>query len=278
MPAVLESRPTGSGLATMSWASVRTGMRRMPALYFSLLAASLLSAAASFYVRWHQNEIMRILGADPDSGILKVTFVILSGLAHLLVDSFIFTIAAVAMHRFILLGEVGSTALFPTSIYVRRFYGGLLAITVLAVAPIVAAAVLVRLLPSLYTLILPIAFFASVFIFIRSVMVLPATAIGDFRTGLLEQIEASWHQMDGQFWLFIRGGIWVAWPFFLLLFLFLMVVLLAPMTGITGWPDLTLPYKLLNDGLISFVISVLDVGLASWLYAWVRTKDGEVIS
>src|SRR5258708_36387252 len=103
-------------------------------------------------------------------------------------------------------------------------------------------------------------FWINIFIFVRLPMVFPAVAIGDLQGGLHKQFSASWRQMNGQVWLFIVGAIGVAWPFILLIFLMVLLGLLAPAFGYAGWLDLrhSLPYKLLNDGLISFAIFVLD--------------------
>ena len=114
----------------------------------------------------------------------------------------------------------------------------------------------------------------SLYVFVRLAMVFPAVAIEDFKASFWEQFNASWRQMDGQFWLFFSGAICVAWPFILLLFFVAAGGMLALAFDYHGWPDLKnmLSYKLLDDGLISFIIAVLDVGLASWLYAWVRQR------
>lgn len=277
MPAVLESRPTGSGLAAMSWASVRSGLRHMPALYYSLLAAYLLLTAASFYVDKHSNEGMQILGVDPAAPFPEFLYLTLSSLIEGIFGYFVLTIAAVAMHRFVLLGEVARPAALITSIHVRRFFGALIAITVLACVPVVPAVVLARLVPQLSVIFVLVGFGVAIFLFVRATMVFPAVAIGDFRAGLREQFKASWRQMDGQFWLFFSGVICVAWPFILLFFLLALIGMLALTFGYRDWPDLKnmLSYKLLDDGLISFAIFILDVGLASWLYAWVRQVPEE---
>jgi hypothetical protein len=165
--------------------------------------------------------------------------------------------------------------LLPTSVYIRRFFTLLIVDYVIISVPFAAAVALAFLLPELSTIFLLVAFCASAFLFVRLVMVFPSVAIGDFQAGLREQFSASWRQMDGQFWLFIGGAICVAWPFILLTFLLMLIGLLATASGYAGWLDLRYPlllYKLLDKGLISFAISVLDVGLASWLYAWVRQE------
>lgn len=280
MTAAPESQPSGPNLAAKSRISVLDGFRRMPVLYLSLLAAYLLLAAAAFYADRHSNEVIRLLGGDPSSEFLQGVYPVLCGLVEWLLDSLVLTIAAVAMHRFILLGEVGGPALTPSSLYMRRFFGALLVVEMLAFVPLLAAAGLALAVYSFGIVFLLIGFCAAVFIIIRSSMVFPAMAIGDFRDGLIEQIEVSWRQMDGRVWTFISGVICVAWPFILLIVFLALFDAVGFLTGIAHWPHFTntLPFKLLNDGFIQLIVLVLDVGLASWLYAWVRPKNDGAIS
>src|SRR5258708_18944606 len=198
MPAVLESRPSGDDLASRSWTSVRDGLSRMSTLYVLLFVAYLLLEIASFYVDRYPNEGIRILGGDPSSPLLKWAYQALIAIVDAVLSYLILTISAVAMHRFILLGEVYGRALFPTSVYIRRFFISLVIISVVALTPYFVAYALARLFPQLFIVFVFTGFCINIFIFVRLTMVFPAVAIGDLQGGLHKQFSASWRQMNGQ--------------------------------------------------------------------------------
>ncbi|HWY61543.1 MAG TPA: hypothetical protein VNW15_06555 [Rhizomicrobium sp.] len=179
-----------------SWSSVRAAFLSMKSLFLSAAFASLLlSAFAVFGPDW--------IGSQPR---LTATLVqIAIAVLVLFLRMLILAPVAVAVHRFVLLGErtPGIISLRPS--YTRRFALWLCAISLafFAVAALGAALSLSFVLGARGKLFFFVSLIAAIVCSVFSVLVFPSIAIDESSSGWRGRLGASWRRMDGHFWLFV---------------------------------------------------------------------------
>jgi hypothetical protein len=196
-----------------AWASVRDAFLSMKALFLSAALASLiLSVFAFFGPDWIGGQ------SRLTAGLVQFAIAVLALFLRLL----ILAPVAVAVLRFILLGEhtPGIISLSPS--YTRRFALWLCAFS-LAIFVFVALGTALTLSPvsgGLGKLLFFVSLIAAAVCSVFSVLVFPSIAIGESSLGWRNRLAASWRRMDGHFWLFVGLSLATILPVVLVVIVF----------------------------------------------------------
>jgi len=195
MDRAADENPSSWTVVGPAWASVRKAFLSMKLLFLSAALASLALSTFLFYgPGW--------IGGQSRLGLALAQLVI--ALLSLFLRLLILAPVAVAVHRFILLGErtPGIISLRPS--YTRRFalwlWGFSLVISV--VIGVGASLSLNFVLGAFGKLIFIISVVSVAVCSVFCVLIFPAVAIDEPSSGLRDRLGASWRRMDGHFWLF----------------------------------------------------------------------------
>ncbi|HWX89345.1 MAG TPA: hypothetical protein VNY75_03505, partial [Rhizomicrobium sp.] len=270
VPAVFESRPSGSELAARSWKSLRQAFKAMPAFYVGTFLICSLPAIGLDVVMTYPAQAAALLHVAPLSTAFALSAAALQGVMSLAVIA----IAAVATHRFILLDDihpkVGRIGL--------QFFLWLALVVIVLVLLDVAKALDRKVMPdSGLTVGIGCAIWVmKLVVGVYCALIFPAVAIGEPTLSLQDRIETSWERMDGNFWLFFRADIVALLPLILAMVLSILVIGILPlsvMIRMSGFvPALNILETIVRAiiNLLSFPIFMVQAAIASWLYAWVR--------
>jgi hypothetical protein len=264
MIASFTQRPSGTEIAKRAWDSTLAGMRAMPALFLAAFFVAILLALALIYLR-------------PDhltqSGYLPSPLDLAIAVANILAWSALTAPVAVAMHRFVLLGQTTTDVLSFAPRHTKLFF--LWAVALQLVFDTVQGAS--GLLFSHYFIFLRVlAVIAVLMASVHLAMIFPAVAIEDGDDDWQARLAKSWRQMEGNFWLFIRAAIVTFLPMIVLWVIVIIVMALFGMMarGIIDESFPVLPRLWLSATLaVLAVLSIaLGAALASWTYAWARAS------
>jgi hypothetical protein len=271
MTKFFDERPSGTEIAKRVWSSTMSGMRAMPLLFLSAMVLALLVGVVSLY----QSRFLLDRAGHSIPTILS-PLRLLFGIGNILIWSALSAPVAVAMHRFILLGETTPGLLSYAPRHTRIFFLWALVLQFLFHA-INTLAFLVPHSTGLIQL-TAIRIVIAIVVLALSVhlaMIFPAIATEAPASGWQSRIAKSWHQMQGNFWLFIRAGILSFLPiilaeliggYFLLRIGFGAAIVSAKSPA---GPWLYAAWV----GLIGILSVALGAALASWIYAWARRSE-----
>jgi hypothetical protein len=276
MTAVLEVRPTSSELAARSWKSLREAFTAMPVLYVaSFLAYGLLAIGFKFITA--NPARFAVMAHVP---LALTAFIIYSAALYTILSFAVVANAAVATHRFILLDETQ-----PKMGRLNLHFWLWLLFVDLILELLGIAVILDRKAMPDSGLTVGIGFalrIARVVVAIHFAALFPSVAIGERAFSLRDRVKASWKRMDGNFWLFFWADILALLPIILPLILVTLSSLIyfrfEPADLPFMWKDTPAMIARGSFELMRFPILMVQAAIASWLYAWVRPRDDEVIS
>ena len=247
--------------AGQAWRSTGQALLRMPLAFLLTMAALVLLGLASSRAGTLQHAVSGSVTSAPFSAagspisLAPVVAVLVFGLYVLRLLAL--APLAVAVHRFVLLGE--RSPLLPLRPLERllRFAGWLLVLGLLYSLPGVAVLLPSKLAAAIGAIALVIA---SMVVTTRLVLVFPAVAIGTARSS----VALSWAATRWQFWRIVGVLLATTVPAQLLLVgVVLLIARSGPGTAIT---NLTVAMPLL-DALFMAVVTALGAAAASWLFA-----------
>ena len=265
MPAALESRPTGSELASKSWQSLRQAFKAMPVFYVSIFLCFELTETSTDVITAYPREAAALI--SPSIRALASWIVPVIALQVILSMACI-AVAAVATHRFILLNDdkprFGRITL--------RFFGWLIAVKLVFNLPALAASLGHRAMPDSGSMagIYYAVLVAEIAIAIYCAIIFPSVAVEEASLGLKDRVATSWSRMDGNFWLFVRASIIACLPIILTE---LLIVLSIGLISLLRIPFDLVVWDLIGSiirNVLGFPIWMVQVAIASWLYAWMR--------
>jgi hypothetical protein len=179
---------------------------------------------------------------------------------------------AVAIHRYILLGEKTSGIISLRPNYTRHFIGWLIGIQVL-----ISGVLLLTGEPKGPTALL--AFIAVVLALVGSVwiaMLFPAVAVNESTDGFSERIEMALERTSGNFWLVLRSLILTFLPLVVAFVVFTIWYIGHSIHGAHVPPS-----RAMEEGPFSIALApleILSIGLgaavASWVFAWASHNVG----
>jgi|SRR5471030_1112588 len=284
-----EDRPSGAQIARRAWSSGFYAIKQMPALAVSALIVLTALTLGLACLRLLVNAGVTV-NLRPRSPIAIFGFSWLQGALTIFATSIIAAPIAVAMHRFILLGEVSHG---PISIASRRtlkffLWAASIQFIINTVNEIATWLVVSNYLPfhslaglgfGMVAVEVPLVVAIWIFL-IYLALLFPALAIDEPVVGARARISTSMTQMRGHFWQFV-GAILLTCAPITLIGTFITIVLLGRVTrpilhGLNaGKRDVWL-YQMQNgwfyvEKLLGALMTVLTVALAasvaSWLYA-----------
>jgi hypothetical protein len=243
-----------------SWASVRDAFLSMKPLFLSAAAASVFLTAVTFYAPHFLGQRAGALAALP----------------VILLRLLIVAPVAVAVHRFILLGERTSGIISLRPSYTRRFALWLLLFTLVGFGIVLFGSGLA--LMSFLGVAGKLSFIAiavaSLFFSILFVLVFPAIAVEEQSAGWRDRLSASWRRMDGHFWLFFGLSIVTVLPVFVLVMVTGMAVGILDVVAFHARPG-TAPFDfalLILSNLSEILTAMLGAAVASRFYAHFRDQ------
>jgi hypothetical protein len=265
-------RPSGTRTAIRAWQSLFAGLGTLWPVF---LGCAVLSIAWGFAATALGNHLpvspIAFVTAEPPStnGIWPLLgFDLLS----LIVQSLITAPVAVAMHRFILLGETRARLAAHRDVIVR-FAIWLVALRLPFLFPQFA-----RLLAG------PERFGAYLVVLGLAVLLLcltllfPAVAVEDPSTGAAGRLETALDRTAGNFWLLVRAIFIAFLPFILLWAVFGFVLIRRISAGVGGSkPALNAivhanPVLMVAGGCITPLFVGLGAAVASWIYSYAITR------
>jgi hypothetical protein len=238
------------GVVARSWASALTGVFHMPMLSVSAgIGLVLMGLADSWLFPGH---IATLLGHNTDALHLLVL------VGHMLlvaaVSSLITAPLAVAIHRFVLLGESDDRFFWLWRPEVRPFYLWVLLFNVLALLPELCQFLSAPLLPGLATTLGLVADVIVTVVSVRVMMIFPATAVNSMRATLKDCLCIS----RGHFWYFLGVLALVLMP--VLIIFMLMIV-----TSLANGGRSSFELRVMAD-ILALIFVPLLAAAASWLY------------
>jgi hypothetical protein len=264
MVASLPHRPTGTEIAKHAWSSTLSGMRAMPGLFLAAFFVAILLSLALTYMRLDRLANFGLLAAPRD---------LVIAVASILAWSALTAPVAVAMHRFVLLDQTTDSILSYTPRHTKLFF-----VWAAALRLAFDAVQGIGRLSSWHQfgLMRIIALIVVAVVSVHLAMIFPAVAIEDGTGDWRVRITKSWHQMQGNAWLFIRAGIVAFLPVFIVwVVVFIVMSLFGMMArGIVGpVAHFSMMSRLWVSAALA-VVTVLSIALgaalASWTYAWTR--------
>jgi hypothetical protein len=265
-----DARPTGRQIAARAYKSSIAAAGAMPLLFLSTLAVIVVLYVANL----EANKLLPVSLADaarwkdrPFTNLLPLQAL---ALVALLLNALVMAPLAVAVHRFILLGEVETRALPLTAPHTKEFAAWIFA---LQLVQFVLGQQ--QFLPSPWNIVTAVLPFLLAVLCIWLTMVFPATAVGAPADGWRMRVRTSIGQVKGNFWLLVRSTILTLAP--LLLLAIIPFFLLTVARGIpfgderAAYAVLDWRYALLSAPL-NIALIALMAAAASWLYAWVAKR------
>jgi hypothetical protein len=247
-----DAKPTGAGLAEKAIASaIETWTKMKPLVISAALASGVVGAIFSIPAYGFGS------GFNPSRAwmtLLQAPFQAAIGAP-----------LAVAVHRLILKGEVTSGIISLHRPYQWLFFVWLLAFSLIQF--VIAGA---RLVSGLAAFIFALGWFIF---FVKSALVFPAIAIEATSGNWRERIDASWKQMNGNFWLLFRALLVSFLPLVIATLLAVIAGILAGVIlaiGGAGTAVGMLVMRVIITAVIQPAGVMLAAGVASWLYLWVR--------
>jgi hypothetical protein len=180
-----------------AWASAWDAFLSMKLLFLSAALASLVLSTFDFY------GPLLIGGGQSRLRLALAQFAVT--MITLFLRMLILAPVAVAVHRFVLLGErtPGIISLWPA--YTRRFALWLCAVSLMffVVVAVGASLSLQFVLGAFGKLVFFVSMIAAVVCSVFFVLIFPSIAIDEPSSGWRDRLGASWRRMDGHFWLFV---------------------------------------------------------------------------
>jgi len=254
--------PSAAALVMLAWKSTFAALLRMPGMFLGLVVLSLLISLGG---EWLLAQFL--FGRELPKWVTAWPLLTWVGLivVRVALESIVVALAAVAISRFILLGQTSALRSVRDG-RVWRFAAWLIAFQL-----VVWMLLLVPLRPGL-ALIKFVIFAAAAIMAVRSVLIFPAIAVDDPAKG---RIATSWSQTQDQFWriVLVFGGTLL--PVFLLQFTVGLGVLV-------GWFAQGSLSSLLSVALqvpaavLEVVGMALGAAVASWVYMWVMENPRPV--
>lgn len=249
----------------------------MKPLFLSATALAVALGIATFYVPYLKFYVFTPKAVEAD--------IFFGQMAGKLVSTLAWTVVAVpvavAVHRFILMGQIthGFFSLNPRYTKIFSLWAvGLQLIRTLLTAPYTSIMEMNKLIGSLILIAFSVL---SLIVCIYSAMIFPAVATEASGEQWSLRIVKSWRQMNGHAWLFVRSVILAFLPLVLVYFVFwilfggLHASLLAGDLSQSFRPGLSFAI-----GLVSIFSAMLGAAVLSWLYAWIGQSrvSNDVIS
>jgi len=270
VPAVLETRPSGTELAGKAWRSLREAFAAMPLFYFGAFLIYSLAVVGPIAITGYLTSAT----TEAHSLLSQTVFSVFTLFLPSVLSLGAVAVAAVATHRFILLDdrcpkfERNALQFFLWLLFLAVIFSFLETIKVFEK----------KAMPdSGFTDIFGGAIWITkVTVAVHFVLLFPSVAVGEQAGGWRDRIETSWRRMTGNFWIFLGGDIVAVFPIVLVLLLgmLLSLALFRIMHGQDFSDSMRLwgtSAEIFRD-LIGFWIMMIQAAIASWLYAWVRQQ------
>lgn len=272
---VTSERPTGRQVAGRAWRNCFSAMRRMAPLF---LCCILLLTAVSFFMGGQSHPspaqeawIRHPQGLPPSMNSWK-TYALLG--FSLVLNSILLAPVAVAVHRFILLGETCKGLFFLNRITLR--FSALMALFYFIDIGVTA----LRLKSS------PIAAFFVPLIYWSfiawTLMLFPSIAVEEQSTSFAKRLDTAIGRVKGNFWLIVRAGLLTALPPFLILLLVVFTYSFSDPKGQASANALILGMSslpgLLALSALSAVSIALGAAVASSIYGYASGKPAAPVS
>jgi hypothetical protein len=263
-------RPSGTRTAIRAWQSLFVGLRAFWPLF---LGCIVLLIAWAFAAQWlsHLSTIALHPFVPARAAWLAFGIMVLRTVVH----SVILAPIAVAMHRFILLGETRAHPLARPGV-ILHFAAWL---TVLRLPPLIVLAS--PLLPTL-----PLATYGAATLVLGGgltvlmlwlTLLFPAIAVEDPATGAA-RLETALERTVGNFWLVVRAIVIAFLPIFVLTVLTPLMLNHAIQAGVRGDPAARdvlahiTPWLVAFRSCIAALSAGLGAGVASWIYSYAVTR------
>jgi hypothetical protein len=272
---VTTERPTARQVTARAWQSLFSALRRMAPFF---LTAFLLLVAVSFVI----NQLSHLLPFTPTDyarHLVKPGPVPLGGMLLLLAFTTVSTIlsaiilapVAVAIHRFILLGET-RTGLYTVTAISLRFaaWVALFRVTMQLFQ------MLQFLRPGSYFLVSLINLGYWVLV-LWTLLLFPAVAVEEYSDGAAKRLDIALERTKGNFWLTLRAMLLTLAPLVLVMSLIVVVPMFKGGLNATRDPAAdvarfgTWPY-LLWGGVSTIALVALGAAAASWLYSYALSR------
>lgn len=271
---ITTDRPTAFQVAGRAWQSTFSAMRQMAPLFLSCLAALLAITFASQWLTHNPSPLLtpdQVAWLNHPSGLLPPWFwrVFPRTVFWELVDAIILAPVAVAVHRFILLGEVRKGVIFVSPVTLR--FAALAA--VFAILQIVIGLFQLTFSP-LTGAVVNIAYWSCG---IWTLLTFPSIAVEEPFSNAARRLDVAIGRVKGSFWLTVRTmfmtvllvvlmiGVYETAPFFMD-----PRALKDPATTMeryTGWPfEIAMIVAMI-------LMTALGAAAASWLYSYAISKE-----
>jgi hypothetical protein len=266
MVASFTQRPSGTEIAKHAWNSTVSAARAMPALFLGALFVGIILSLALTY-----SSLRHLAGPGHFPSLQGLAVMIASILAW----SALTAPLAVAMHRFVLLGQITGSVLSFAPRHTKLFFLWAVALQLVFDAVQGIGGFLTS---HPFGLTRIVATIVVVVVSVHLAMIFPAVAIEDGANDWQARIAKSWRQMQGNAWLLIRAGIvaflpvivlWVIVAIVMVLFGVMARGIVGPVGSFSLLPRLWLSAAL---AVITVLSIALGAALASWTYAWTRSS------
>jgi hypothetical protein len=251
---------SASRIAGNAWRSVARALVSMPLIFASSLL--LLEGIECTFATLAPEAIAAPTSRSQIAVFVAVTLSLL--LAKESVEAFVLAPIAVAVHRYILLGDTTRGIVSLRTPHTQLFAAWLIALQIASYL-FVLPAYLISNSPALLILVVLGLIIPSVIVGVRLSLVFPAIAIDAPLHGVASRAAASWRQTRRRFWLIVGSGILAALP----LVLIQLVVIFAKtdvFAGSSSW------LSILADGLYAWSVTVVGVAVISWVYHFFVTE------
>lgn len=275
---ITTDRPTAFQVAGRAWRSTFLAMRQMAPLFISCLAILL---AISFFSRWLQHNPSFKLTPDQESWLKHPSGQLPIALWRSfpmtifweIVDAIILAPVAVAVHRFVLLGEVRKGLIFISSATLRF---AVLAAS-LAVLEMALGLFGLGISPFAHTM-FNVVYWSCV---IWTLLAFPSIAVEEPFGSVARRMDVAIGRVKGNFWLIVRTMLLTVFLIFLAIGLYETIPFLmdpqalqhpqAMMDRYTAWP-----FEIVMTAAM-VLMTALGAAAASWLYSYAISKEPSVI-
>jgi uncharacterized membrane protein YhaH (DUF805 family) len=238
------------GVVAKSWASALSGVFHLPMLSVSAGIGLVLMGWADSWL--FPGQVAILLGHNADA--LHLLVLVVHMLLVAAVSSLITAPLAVAIHRFVLLGERDDRFFWAWRPEVRRFYLWVLLFNVLALLPELCQFLTTGLSPGLVAALGFVGDVVVIFFSVRVMMIFPATAVNSLRATVKECLRIS----RGHFWYFFGVLSLVMMPVFV-------IFMLMIVTSLSNSGRSLFELRVMADILALIFVPILAAA-ASWLY------------
>ena len=273
---VTNGRPTAREIMERAWQSLFSAMRQMAPFFLTtfllLTAVSFATSRLSQLLPFTPTDYARHLtkpGPVPLGGVLL--FLTFTTIATIL-EAIILAPVAVAMHRFILLGETRKDLYAITTISLRfAAWAALLQVT----QDLFAMTQLLRSGMNSLVGMITLAYWVLV---LWTLLLFPAIAVEEPSSSAARQLDTALERAKGNFWLIFRAMILTLGPLVLVMMLVFVVPTFKedidpahdPAVDVARFS--TWPY-LLWGGASSVLLVALGAAAASWLYSYAVSRN-----